>query len=166
MMKITDKLISAVSDKAKTSIRKRCIYNFHNNTSDYIQRLINAAEPDTYVHPHKHENPDKIEIFLILKGRVLVIEFNDNGKITDHIILDSEKGNKGVEISPKTWHSFIVLKEGSVLYEIKEGPYIMETDKIFAEWAPEEGTKEGQEFNEKILSNLKAYLHESEIIWD
>ena len=91
----------------------------------------------------------------------MVIEFNDDGEIIDHIILDSEKGKKGVEIPPKTWHSFIVLKEGSVLYEVKEGPFIKETDKIFAKWAPEEGTKEAQEFNEKILSNLKTYLHKS-----
>ncbi len=158
MIKITDKLMNTLSNKARTSVRKRCSYNFHNSNSDCIQRFLNVAEPDTYVRPHKHENPDKIEIFLILKGSVLVVEFNDNGKITDHIILDSEKGNNGVEISPKTWHSFIVLKEGSVLYEIKEGPYIMETDKIFAEWAPEEGTEEAQKFNEKILSNLKIHL--------
>jgi cupin fold WbuC family metalloprotein len=149
VIKITDKLMNMLSSRAKASVTKRCNYNFHNSNSDHIQRFLNVAEPDTYVRPHKHENPDKIEIFLILKGSVLVVEFNDDGKITDHIILDSEKGNNGVEISPKTWHSFIVLKEG---------PYIMETDKIFAEWAPEEGTKEAQKFNEKILSNLKIRL--------
>lgn len=161
MIKITDKLLNTVSNEAKVSDRKRCNYRFHNSNSDNIQRFLNAGEPGTYVRPHKHENPDRVEIFLILKGRFLVNEFNDKGEIIDHIILDSEEGKKGVEIPPKTWHSFIVLKEGSVLYEIKEGPFIKETDKIFAEWAPEEGTKEAQEFNEKILSNLKTYLHES-----
>jgi cupin fold WbuC family metalloprotein len=154
MIKITDKLMDLVSSKSKTSIRKRYNYNFHNSNSDYLQRFLNAAEPDTYVRPHKHETPGKVEIFLILKGRVLVIEFDDDGKITDHIILDSEKGNIGVEIAPGIWHSFIVLKESSILYEIKQGPYIMETDKIFAEWAPEEGTKESQEFNDKVLLDL------------
>ena len=161
MIKITDKLLNTVSNEAKVSDRKRCNYRFHNSNSDNIQRFLNAGEPGTYVRPHKHENPDRVEIFLILKGRFLVNEFNDKGEIIDHIILDSEEGKKGVEIPPKTWHSFIVLKEGSVLYEIKEGPFIKETDKIFAEWAPEEGTKEAQEFNEKILSNLKTYLHKS-----
>jgi cupin fold WbuC family metalloprotein len=159
MIKITDELLNTISNEAKASDRKRCTYSFHNSNSDYIQRFLNAGEIGTYVRPHKHENPDRVEIFLILKGRFLVIEFDDDGEIIDHIILDSEKGKKGVEIPPKTWHSLIVLKEGSVLYEVKEGPFIMETDKIFAKWAPEEGTKEAQEFNKKIISNLKTCLH-------
>ncbi len=163
MIKITDKLLNSMSYKAKASVRKRCNYSFHNSNFDYIQRFLNAVEPDTYVRPHKHENPDRVEIFLILKGRVLIIEFDDNGKIIDYIILDIEKGKKGVEIPPRTWHSLIVLKEGSVLYEIKEGPFIKETDKTFAKWAPEEGTKEAQEFNEKVIFSLKTHLHEFEI---
>jgi len=144
---ITDKLITELSKKAKTSIRKRYNYNFHKDRRDYLQRFLNAVKPDTYVRPHKHENPDKIEIFLILKGRVLILEFDDKGQIIDNLILDFEKGGKGVEIPPKTWHSIIVLEEDSVLYEIKEGPYVKETDKIFAKWSPEEGTRDALEFN-------------------
>lgn len=155
MIKITNQLINEVSNNAKKSNRKRYNYNFHNSSNDYLQRFINAVEPDTYVRPHKHENPDKTEIFLILKGRVLIIEFDNNGRVIDNIILDSDNGEMGVEILPKTWHSLIVLKENSVLYEIKGGQYVKESDKIFAEWSPEEGTKETQIFIEKILVNLK-----------
>ena len=159
MIKITDKLITELSKNAKTSIRKRYNYNFHTDSRDYLQRFLNAVEPDTYVRPHKHENPDKTEIFLILKGRVLIIEFDNNGQIIDSVILNSENGQMGVEILSKTWHSLIALEEDSVLYEIKGGAYVKETDKIFAKWSPEEGTEEGteeaQEFIQKILFNLK-----------
>ena len=154
MIKITHKLINEISNKAKTSVRKRCNYNFHRSYRDSIQRFLNALEPDTYLRPHKHENPDKIEIFLILGGKVLIVEFDDDGAIVDHTVLDFERGNKGVEISPGTWHSFIALQQGSVLYEIKEGPFDKETDKTFAEWAPEEGTEEAAEFNKRILREL------------
>lgn len=155
MVRITDNLINEISDRAKVAARKRCNYNFHESYSDPIQRFLNAVEPDSYLRPHKHESPDKTEIFLILKGRVLIIEFDDNGRITDHFILDSQKGNIGVEIPAKTWHSFIALDEGSVLYEIKAGPFIEGAEKVFVEWAPEEGTKAAREFNEKILKELK-----------
>ena len=151
MIKITDKLISKVSKKAGLSERKRTNYNFHNTSSDNIQRFLNALEPGTYLRPHKHENPDKVEVFLILSGRVTVIEFDDHGNIIDHILLDHENGNRGVEIPPGCWHSFIVLEEGSVLYAIKEGPYVEETDKIFAEWAPEEGSEEAQLFKQELM---------------
>ena len=155
MMKITDEIINETSDRAKTSERKRCNYNFHKSYSDPIQRFLNAVEPNSYLRPHKHEQPDKIEIFLSLKGRVLILEFDDNGGITDHFILDPREGKMGVEIPPRTWHSFIALQEGSVLYEIKEGPFVPGAGMIFAEWAPEEGTKAARQFNEKILNELK-----------
>lgn len=154
MIKITEKLLEEVSDKAKISERKRCNYNFHKSTEDSIQRFLNAVEPGTYVRPHKHENPPKTEILIILRGRTLILEFDDDGKITDHAILDSANGGKGVEILPNTWHTFIALQGGSVLYETKEGPFIKETDKVFAKWSPEEGTPVSYEFNERIVRGL------------
>ncbi|MGD9032065.1 MAG: WbuC family cupin fold metalloprotein [Desulfobacteraceae bacterium] len=155
MLKITDKIINETSDKAKTSKRKRCNHNFHKRYSDPIQRFLNAVEPDSYLRPHRHEDPDKTEIFLAIKGRVVIVEFDDNGSISDHFVLDRQEGMIGVEIPPKTWHSFIALREGSVLYEIKEGPFVEWVGMIFAEWAPEEGTEAAREFNEDILKELK-----------
>lgn len=103
-------------------------------------------EPDTYVQPHKHENPDKREAFIILKGRAAVIEFDEKGNITDHILLNSENGNYGVEIPSKTYHSVISLEEGTVLYELKDGPYYQIDDKNFAEWAPMEDHPEAAKY--------------------
>ena len=154
MIKITNNLINDIANQAKTLSRKRCNYNFHKSDKDPIQRFINALEPGTYIRPHKHENPDKAEMLIILKGRVLIIEFDDNGKVTDHFVLDFNDGNKGAEIPPKVWHTFIALQEGSAVYEIKEGPFV-DTEKIFAEWSPEERTKEAHDFNSQILSTLK-----------
>lgn len=151
MLKITEDLLNSVTQKAKESERKRANYNFHKSYAESMQRFLNAVEPNTYAHPHKHTDPDKTEIFLILRGRVLVLEFNDKGEIVDYIILNFESGNKGVEIPPNSWHSIIALEENSVLYEIKGGTFIKETDKVFANWAPEEGTKESKEFINKIL---------------
>jgi len=155
MIKITNELLDIVSDSAKKSERKRKNYNFHPRLEDPLQRLLNAVEPPTYLQPHKHENPDKSEIFIILRGKVLIVEFDDQGEIIDHFVLDWEGGNKGVEIRPGTWHSFISLQEDSVLYEVKEGPYDQRTAKDAAPWAPEEGSEEGAEFNKKVLRKLE-----------
>lgn len=154
MIKATDEFLEELSQKAKINKRKRINYNFHKSPDEKIQRFLNAVEPSTYVQPHKHENPEKVEIFVILRGKVLVIEFNDNGEIIDHVILDLEKGKKFVEVPPRKWHSIIALEENTILLEIKEGPYIKERDKNFADWAPQEGTIKGQEFNRKILESL------------
>ncbi|MBW2982187.1 WbuC family cupin fold metalloprotein [Candidatus Woesearchaeota archaeon] len=137
--KINNELINQVLEKAENSPRKRAVHCF-SKPEDKIQRMINAGLKDTYVRPHKHENPDKLEIFLILKGKAAVLIFDDDGKITDSVILD--ENNQIVEIPSKKWHSFIILSEKAALYEIIGGPYDPETHKRFAPWAPEEDTEE------------------------
>ncbi len=154
MIKIDNDFISKTSSLAKTSKRRRMNYNFHKEDTATLQRMLNAMEPDTYIQPHKHENPDKVEAFFVLRGRILLIEFNEDGKITDHIVLDPLKGNYGGEIPAKTWHTLIALEKDSVAYEVKDGPYDPSIDKNFATWAPAEGDSNCSEYNKNILKKL------------
>ena len=154
MIKIDNNFIEDTSRKAKTSARRRMNFNFHASSDDTMHRMLNAMEPDTYIQPHKHENPDKSEAFFCLRGRLLVVEFSDEGKIADYIILDPQQGNFGCEISPRVWHSIISLQSGSVAYEVKDGPYNPDNDKHFAAWAPAEGDPKAQLFNKKVLKEL------------
>ncbi len=96
-------------------------------------------EPGTYIQPHKHEDPDRFEVFLALRGRFVVFTFDEEGNIADHVILDPGEGNYGVEIPARTYHSLMSLEKGSVAYEVKEGPYLPFSAKNFAPWAPAEG---------------------------
>jgi len=158
MIKVTNNLISKISKQAVVSKRKRINYNFHSQMSDPLQRLLNAIEPESYIQPHKHENPDKREIFFILHGSALVVEFDNTGNIIDHIVLNIAEGNYAVEIPEKTWHTIIALENNTVAYEFKDGPYSPLNDKNFASWAPKEGTDESEQFNLKILNELKIEL--------
>lgn len=154
MIHIDKTLLDETSEKAKQTDRLRMNYNFHRSLSDNLQRMLNAMEPTTYVQPHKHQDPDKREIFVILRGRIVVIEYDDNGEISDYLVLDTKTGNYGVEIAPGKWHSLISLESGSVVYEVKDGPYYKIDDKNFADWAPGEGEEGTLEFNQKILQQL------------
>ena len=154
MIKINQDFIRQTSDKAKTSARKRMNYNFHKEDAATLQRMLNAIEPDSYIRPHKHENPDKVEAFFVLKGKMAVIEFDDSGEIVDYIILDSSLGNFGCEIPARTWHSIISLEIGSVAYEVKDGPYNPIDDKNFASWAPVEGHENTLDYLHAILRKL------------
>lgn len=154
MIVIDDKVLNELSAKAKASSRKRMNLNYHTEDSDLLQRLLNAMEPATYVRPHKHENPDKREIFIIIKGSFAIILFDDNGQIIDHSFLDRDKGIFAVEIPPKKWHMIISLEENAVYYELKDGPYDVLNDKQFAEWAPEEGSEGVRAY----LDGVKSFL--------
>ena len=139
MKLINNVLIEKVVAQAKVSARKRMNHNFHETLDANVQRMLNVLEPGTYIQPHKHENPDKMEAFIILKGRVLVVEFDDPGNIVSSCVLSAKEGVFGAEIAPRTWHCIAALEPGSVIYELKDGPYSMLTDKDFASWAPKEG---------------------------
>ncbi len=155
MRKIDIDLINGLSNDAKISSRRRMNLNIHKNPDDPIQRFLNAMEPGTYIRPHKHEFPLKRELFALVRGEFLVIEFDDEGNISDHIILSHESGNFAVEIDQSIWHTVIALKASSVALEVKDEPYNPEDDKIFAEWAPlEADTMASKKFIDKILQKL------------
>ena len=154
MRKITTEQLDVLSEKAHKAERLRINFNFHEHLSDTLQRMLNAMEPGTYVQPHKHEDPDKREAFIILRGRILVIQFDANGNIKDHLTLDKNTGNYGVEIEPGVYHTLISLEKGSVVYEVKDGPYDPIDDKNFAPWAPKEGDPGCTDYNNKLLKQL------------
>ncbi|HNX86266.1 MAG TPA: WbuC family cupin fold metalloprotein [Bacteroidales bacterium] len=153
MIRIENTMLDALSDRAKTSARLRMNLNFHKEPADTLQRLLNAMEPGTYIQPHKHESPDKREIFFALRGRILVVEFHPDGNILESIVLDPFKGKYGAEIAPRTFHSLIALEPGSVVYEFKDGPYDPIDDKNFAHWAPSENDPGVRDYLRQLVEN-------------
>lgn len=148
---VSPEFLDELSQMAIGSPRKRLNHNFHDDLADPINRMLNAFEPGTYIQPHKHENPDKREVFIVLRGSLVVVFFDNSGTPTDFVLLDRDKGNYAVEIPVGAWHSLFALESGSVVYEVKDGPYLPILDKNFAEWAP----KEGDMGCDKYLKNLK-----------
>ncbi len=151
MIKIDQNLIAGLAGKASNSQRKRINLNFHKEASDPLQRLLNVMQPGTYLQPHKHENPDKREVFIALTGKFLAVEFDEFGNITDSMLLDPANGYFAAEVAARTYHSIICLEPDSAIYELKDGPYDPADDKHFASWAPKEGEDGCGEFINKIL---------------
>ncbi len=143
-------LISGLQQAAQNNPRLRKTHNFHTESSDPLQRMLNAIEPDSYVQPHRHIDPAKREMFIILKGRVVVFIFDDHGAISHQVLLDAAQGNLGIEIMPHEWHSIVSLDSGSVVFEVKDGPYSVGDDKWFAPWAPQPGTPEANSYLDKL----------------
>lgn len=154
MIIIDSKLLDVVSAQAKVSPRRRQNFNFHKDYSDTLQRLLNAMEPLSYIQPHRHADPDKREVFFSLRGRIAVIEFDDLGNITGHMVLDPSDGNFGAEIPERTFHTIIALDPDTVAYELKDGPYSPIDDKNFASWAPKEGSAGATDYLKGILKKL------------
>ena len=90
MMKLIDKhLLDEVSRQAQKSGRLRMNYNFHQSLEDKCHRFLNAVEPGTKVEIHRH--PTKDESFVILRGKVRVNTYNDDGTVAESVLLCPEE---------------------------------------------------------------------------
>jgi len=107
-----------------------------------VHRMLNAMEPGTFIPPHRHMNPDKQEIYIVLRGSLVAVEFDEEGAILQKVVLGPESGRYGLEIPARTWHSLAVLEPGTVIYEIKEGPFAPVVPENIAPWAPDPDDQE------------------------
>ena len=122
-MKIIDKqLLDEVSRQAKLSPRLRMNHNFHQSLDEKCHRFLNAVEPGTKVEIHRH--PTKDESFVLLRGRVRVNIYNDDGTVLESVVLCPEEELYGVDIPKNVWHNVESLESGSVFFECKEGPFV------------------------------------------
>lgn len=154
LIKVIDrKLLVETSKKAVASPRRRMNHNFH-ELSDPVQRMLNAIEPGSYIRPHRHLDPDKMEMFIVLKGRGAVITFDDDGLLLECFKLEAGGETLGVEVAPGVWHTVVSSEVGTVFLEIKDGPYLPSTDKDFAEWAPFPDTPEADRYMAGLLREL------------
>jgi len=121
-MKIINKdLLDEITRQAKESPRLRMNYNLHDNLDAKAQKLLNALEPGTILPIHRH--PNTTETYLLLRGKLNVILYNDKKEVLETMHLDTANGNYGLDIPAGQWHSVEVLESGTVILEVKDGPY-------------------------------------------
>jgi len=144
---VNQDLIDTVANEAANSKRLRKNYNLH-QLSDKVQRFINIMQPGTYVRPHCHPRPEDIngfECFLALQGKIGVLLFNQHGEIIHKVQLTPQQTNYGIEIAEGTFHTLVALTPNTVMFELKEGPYLGSDDKVFLPHFPQEGTIAAQQ---------------------
>ena len=130
-------LFDELAAKASASPRQRTNHNVHAAASDPVQRFFVAANRNTYFRPHRHLS--KSELALVLRGGFEVVTFDDSGTITGRYSIGDGSPNVGYETPRATWHTLLANTDGSLFFEVKEGPYDASTAAEFAPWAPAEG---------------------------
>lgn len=133
MKKITDTLLDTITAQANASPRRRANHNLHEQLEDSVQRLAIAMEPDTFVRPHRHRHT--WELLTPLRGRYVVLFFDEEGVVTAREVLGGE--SRVIEFPANTWHAVLSLDKGGVIFEVKRGPYEPLSDKDFAPWVSE-----------------------------
>jgi cupin fold WbuC family metalloprotein len=136
---INQQLLKKLSMEATALPRRRKNHNLHENSEAQAHRLLNAIEPDSYVMPHKHNDPNKGETIICLSGQLGLLVFDSTGNVEQKLILEAAGETVGVDIPYGIFHTVLALKSGTVFFEAKAGPFAPLTAEEKAPWAPVEG---------------------------
>lgn len=158
-MKIFDyQYLSDLSRQAKNGPRRRQHRNIHQSYQDACQRLFNAIEPGSYIRPHRHASASREELLIAIRGSMALVTFDDQGSVTGILRFGTEKYGSvlsvGVEVTPSTWHTVIALEAGSILLEVKAGPFDPFQSKDLAPWAPEECSDAAVDYLNNLLERI------------
>jgi len=136
---INQQLLKKLSMEAIALPRRRKNHNFHENCEAQTHRLLNAIEPNSYVMPHKHNDPNKGETIICLSGKLGLIVFDSTGNVEQKLTLEADSETVGVDIPYGIFHTVLALKSGTVFFEAKAGPFVPLEAEEQAPWAPVEG---------------------------
>ena len=151
---IDQALLDEVCAEAAASLRRRKNRNFHPRDEHPAHRLLNAMQQDSYIPPHRHLNADKDETFVVLRGQLGLVLFDDAGGVVKSVKIGTGCAAVGVDIPHGTWHTAIALEPDTVFLEAKAGPYLPFTEAERALWAPAENSPDAAPY----LASLRAMI--------
>ncbi len=151
---IDQALLDELCREAAASPRRRKNRNFHPRDDHPAHRLLNAMQPDSYIAPHRHLEPTKDETFVVLRGLLGLLVFDDAGAVLRGVRVGAGATALGVDIPHGTWHAALALEPDTVFLEAKAGPYLPLTEDERAPWAPAENSPDAAAY----LATLKARL--------
>ena len=139
-MLIDKTLLDNLTSQAQASPRLRMNLDLRNSDADSSQRMLNAIEPGSVVPIHRHQKTS--ETMVVLRGRVVEEYYSESGTLEATYELaaggdaQSEAGKTciacALNIPAGQWHSLRALDPGTVILEMKDGPYepIQECDVL------------------------------------
>ena len=145
---------------AYRSVRRRVPKVLHKKGA-YVNKVFNFLLQDTYMHPHLHSAAEKTEEITLIEGEIGLVFFSDTGEVIKSSVLSIETDNR-VAVPPWTWHTYVVLSDHAITFELMRGRYNARTWKHLADWAPSEGCDGADQY----LVSLKRAVHGNNLLTD
>ena len=129
-MKIDNILLDKLTAQAQESPRLRMSFDLRNSAADLSQRMLNAIEPGSVVPVHRHRLTS--ETLVVLRGAVVEEYYSSEGALEETYELSAGGSICALNIPAGQWHSLRALEAGTVILEMKDGPYepIQEWDSL------------------------------------
>ena len=121
-MIVTQALLDKLTEQAQASPRLRMNYDLRNSGKDQSQRMLNAIEPGSPIPIHRHQKSS--ETVVCLRGRLVWEYYDELERIcTERIELSPNGPIVALNVPKGQWHTVKALESGSVIMEVKDGPY-------------------------------------------
>lgn len=119
-MIIDSDLLNEITACAHKSPLSHSLIDLNKGIISTFQQIINVLLPGTILPIHRHRHT--AETYILLRGKMSVVFYDETGAQTHRFLLDPTTGNYGVQIPKGQWHTVEVI-EPSAIFEVKDGPY-------------------------------------------
>lgn len=148
-VKITKKTIDMLIIESGKNNKCNARICLHNSPENNFHEMIVLEYSDKYYRPHKHLY--KGESCHILRGKMAILYFGEEGELLNNAILGGKK-NIICRVGVNCYHAILPLTKHVIYCESKPGPYLGEKDSIYPKWAPDFSDKKAiEEYKKNIL---------------
>ena len=120
-MKIDKVVLDNLTQQAKVAPRLRMNLDLRNSEADSSQRMLNAIEPGSVVPVHRHRGTS--ETVVMLRGRAVQHFYDEQGGLVESVLLEAGGEVPAIQVPKGAWHRLESLESGTVIIEMKDGPY-------------------------------------------
>ena len=133
---INNDLVEQIVKEASQSQRHMARLLMHFEHEDPVQEMLIAMGRDCMVVPNR--SVGRSESLQVVQGELLLIVFDDNGKILQRVKMGPYGSDKTFlyRLSSTPWHTMIPLSKIVVVHEVIEGPFVNSSDPL-PDWIPQ-----------------------------
>lgn len=133
MKRLDFELFDEVQAKAGVSPRRRMHYDLRSEAfepvdaegkptwKDTSMRMLNVMMRDTVIPIHRHK--DTNEVVVVMRGVGEERTYDDAGRLVECVRMEAGTPCSGVVVPRGAWHTFVALKDGTTIFEAKDGAY-------------------------------------------
>jgi cupin fold WbuC family metalloprotein len=142
-------------DKLAESPLGRVRLNMHSENESSLHEMFIAVVRGSYVHPHKHIG--KSESFHLIKGKLDVALFHDDGDLREVVSLRAGDAPY-YRLSAPIYHTLLIRSEYILMHEVTDGPFDPQVT-IKAPFAPNaEYTNEVHEYMNALIISAEVHM--------
>lgn len=134
--------IAELKRHASENPRQRIRICAHRNMDDTIHEMLIVLTKGCYIRPHKHIG--KGESFHIIEGALDVVEFDEEGNVTNVFSLGDYASGKNFYYRNvgSEYHTVVIRSKIVVFHETTQGPF-RPSDNVPAPWSPDDKDAKG-----------------------